>query len=287
MTIPTYQFHLPNDEQLPFEIANIEDKTTLHNVSHIARRDHFYVIFLVTSGQGVYNIDFQQYSIQPNMFFCIAPHQVHFWQIEEAITGKLIVFTEGFLTTTFAYPSMHISQNFTLFNWETPAGFTIPGQANNRFNTIVNILLDEYTQAESVHRELAIQSALLLLLISAQRMFDKDIQRDLLAGTQLTQEFLFLVNNHFVQTSQVSDYADMLGVTAGHLADTISEIMGQTPLSIIHSRLILEAKRLLIHTHDPASTIANHLSFTDPSYFGRFFKREVGQTPKQFRNSFR
>lgn len=285
MTIPTYQFRSPQDEH--FEIANIEDKAVLYRLSQTPRRDHFYVIFLIASGQGVYNIDFQQYPLQANSLFFIAPHQVHFWELDEAITGKVILFTSEFLTSNATYPALHFPQQFTIFNWETPAGFVIPEPSVAHFSTRVNILWEAYQQAKSPLRELAIQSALLLLLISAQEIIDKDAPRDLQAGTQLTQQFLAQVNAHYIQTNHVSDYADMLGVTSGHLADTIADVMGQTPLSIIHRRIILEAKRLLIHTSEPASTIANTLSFTDPSYFGRFFKREVGQTPKQFRDTFR
>lgn len=46
---------------------------------------------------------------------------------------------------------------------------------------------------------------------------------------------------------------------------------------------MLEARRLLVHSSMTVSEIAYHLRFQDPSYFGRFFRRHLGQTPGQYR----
>jgi len=45
----------------------------------------------------------------------------------------------------------------------------------------------------------------------------------------------------------------------------------------------LEAKRLLVYHQQTIEQVSHHLQFKDPSYFGRFFKREVGLTPRAFR----
>lgn len=99
--------------------------------------------------------------------------------------------------------------------------------------------------------------------------------------------FTQLVNAHYLTHRQVQDYADSLGVSAGHLSDTVSGLTGLTAIGIIHQRTVLEAKRILIHTDQTVSQIASALAFDDPSYFGRFFKRMTGETPQQFRQTFR
>lgn len=48
-------------------------------------------------------------------------------------------------------------------------------------------------------------------------------------------------------------------------------------------RLVLEAKRLLVHTTDPVGVIARQLGFAEPTNFVKFFRRETGTTPGAFR----
>ena len=55
----------------------------------------------------------------------------------------------------------------------------------------------------------------------------------------------------------------------------------------LRQRLLLEAKRLLVHTDLTVSQVGEKLEFKDTTYFNRFFKRETGQTPGAFRQEFR
>jgi AraC family transcriptional regulator, transcriptional activator of pobA len=64
----------------------------------------------------------------------------------------------------------------------------------------------------------------------------------------------------------------------------VKEITGLTVNELIHKRIILEAKRLLINEHLDILQIAFELGFKDASYFARFFKRSTGLSPTQFRN---
>ena len=52
---------------------------------------------------------------------------------------------------------------------------------------------------------------------------------------------------------------------------------------MIRERILLEAKRLLVHSPQTVAEIAYQLNFEDTSYFGRFFKKHTGTTPEQFR----
>jgi len=82
----------------------------------------------------------------------------------------------------------------------------------------------------------------------------------------------------------LNDYAGIIGVTANHLTQTVKVLTGKTSLQIIKAKQLLEIKRLLVHTSLNVSEIANQLNFEDQSYFSKFFKRETGLTPLQYRN---
>lgn len=286
-TIPIFQFHALRKNDLRFEIARMSDKPVLQQLGQQPRRDNFFIIFLISAGRGTYFIDFERYPVAPHMLFCIAPHQVHYWQLESPVDGHVIIFTEDLLMTNMAYNTTRFPEDFTIFNWETPSGFEIPELYRGRMGMLTHVLTSEYENTDHFQSQLAIQSALLLMLINIQRAFDGSATRESRAGMVLLRQFTALVNTEFRTLTSVQHYASQLGVTSGHLSDTVSELTGHPPLNMLHRRIILEAKRLLIHTDDPISMIALALSFSDPSYFGRFFKREMGETPLQFRSRFR
>ena len=58
-----------------------------------------------------------------------------------------------------------------------------------------------------------------------------------------------------------------------------------TPLQIINDRIVLEAKRQLQHTSLNIKEISYNLGFEDPSYFVKFFKRQTGYLPSDFREA--
>jgi AraC family transcriptional activator of pobA len=59
--------------------------------------------------------------------------------------------------------------------------------------------------------------------------------------------------------------------------------VGKAPQSLLHDRLMLEAKRNLLYTTLPVSTIAFDLGFNDPAYFSRFFANREGMSPAAYR----
>jgi AraC family transcriptional activator of pobA len=125
-------------------------------------------------------------------------------------------------------------------------------------------------------------------LIQAQRLYHvKATPAKVGAGEALVQQFIRQIDRHYLTRQSVQEYADLLAVTAGHLSDSTREVLGVPASYLIHQRLIVEAKRLLLHTEQSAGEIGQQLGFSDPSYFARFFKRETKLSPRVFRDSFR
>ena len=92
-----------------------------------------------------------------------------------------------------------------------------------------------------------------------------------------------LVEERFAQWHQVADYASQLGYTEKSLGRAVTASTGMTAKAFIAARIVLEAKRLLVHTDLPVTTIAEKLGFDEPTNFSKFFRREVDCTPAEFR----
>lgn len=98
--------------------------------------------------------------------------------------------------------------------------------------------------------------------------------------------FVALFERDFRRRHRVEDYARELGLTPGHLNALCREHLGCSAGAALRRRITLEARRLLLYSDRPAASVAYHLSFDDPSYFSRFFRRETGLTPARFRAQF-
>lgn len=82
-----------------------------------------------------------------------------------------------------------------------------------------------------------------------------------------------------------SYYAKKLKISLKSLNEAVKKYTGQVCGEYIRSKTIIEAKRLLRYTTMSSSQITTELGFADTGYFSRFFKRETGLSPIEFRKT--
>ena len=131
---------------------------------------------------------------------------------------------------------------------------------------------------------MCLKSSLLSALLADLRHLAATVERPTAAGS-LTARFLELLNSDSVADRSVSAYADRLCVTPNHLSAVVRQQSGQTVMQFVNTRLVLRAKVLLVDTTLSVYEVADRLGFADTAAFSRFFKRETGQTPTNYRNS--
>jgi AraC family transcriptional activator of pobA len=102
--------------------------------------------------------------------------------------------------------------------------------------------------------------------------------------SNLFQRFEALLEQHFLRHWTVSDYAAALSITPTHLSRLTRSATGHAASHLILERVIREARRNLVYTNLPVSTIAYALGFNDPAYFSRLFSGATGLSPKSFRD---
>ena len=88
---------------------------------------------------------------------------------------------------------------------------------------------------------------------------------------------------NFKQHLPLQFYASELGITPGQLTRLCREVLGISSLAVLHARLAHEAQRDLVYTDMSIKRLANDLGFVDEAYFGRFFRKLTGLTPREFR----
>lgn len=236
-------------------------------------------LFYVQAGQASVEIEGRRHGISRPSIQLVPPLSVHGFNFSADIQGYVLTLAAPLvreLEAGLASPSSAIMQ---------PACYPL-GQDQPWLDGLFASLLREYAD-NAPGRDLLLRSLVNLLMVWIAR---QGLQRSGEAGRQargheaLTR-FSGLVEAHYRQHWSVEDYAGRVGISVAYLNSLCRRLTGQTALQMIHQRLLLEAKRELIYTVLTVSRISDHLGFSDPAYFSRFFRRLEGQTPNQFRRS--
>lgn len=91
------------------------------------------------------------------------------------------------------------------------------------------------------------------------------------------------IQKHYKTERSVNFYANKLFLTAKYLSKVVQENSGKTATNWIDDYVILEAKALLNSSKLTIQQISDELNFPSQSFFGKYFKRKVGMSPKEYR----
>lgn len=126
----------------------------------------------------------------------------------------------------------------------------------------------------------------LISLVEAfyKRQFSTDPKQYNRIVTDFQQSLVEYYNQPTKQLPNVQYFADALGLTANYLGDIIKHYTQRSALENIHDFIIIKAKELLEQNAEMNTTeVAYELGFEYPNYFSKFFKKQVGLSPKEYR----
>ena len=146
--------------------------------------------------------------------------------------------------------------------------------------------LDQEVKARTIGHVIgteALLTSLLLLLVRCADMDEVETEGATPNATRLADRFRELIDQHYRDNLRLQHFASMMAVSPTQLRTACIAATGLSPTKLIHARIITEAKRSLIFGDMSIEQIAYWLGFLDTAYFTRFFRKEVGQSPSQFR----
>jgi AraC-like DNA-binding protein len=257
-------------------IRNQPDRTRLH-------RHNYPELFHFYRGRGSHLNDFREFAVRsPSLVFVEAGH-VHAWPDAARLRGDMLSFDAGFALRTGA-----MEKSAALFLPPAPVVMPLnkPGAAIVR-QSFLRIRREWHERGAGWLA--AVRSCLGLLHVEALRAHARlrsGAEPPDNAAARLCREFHLLLERNVHARTTPRKLAATLGVSTDHLSAALRGVTGKSAARHIHDRLLLEARRLLAHSHLDVAEIAWHLGYDDASYFGRIFRRHEGITPGQFRNRF-
>ncbi|MRG48421.1 helix-turn-helix domain-containing protein [Chitinophaga sp. SYP-B3965] len=152
------------------------------------------------------------------------------------------------------------------------------------FETTWQTFCTEMRQHDTLQKEM-LQSILKRMLILSVRSLKRAGGLSKLDKSQadIIREFNYLVEGHYSKHHDVAFYASKLNKSPKTLSNLFSIVSERQPLSIIHDRIMVSARRQIIYSKLSIKEIAYELGFEDIQAFSRFFKNKEGISPLQYR----
>lgn len=272
--------------QLDLEVFSVGDlRRRGKEQVRVTHRYEFHTLVCVTQGTCTQMVDFKSISCEPGSLLVVRAGQAHNYGQSDEWDGWNLLFRPEFVlpvsTTShdlkLALDLESLPEHMTLSSQELRKATDLFQQM--REDTLMDVLTG--APQEDVHRLLRHQLHTLLTRLS---ILQGRRQAQLVSpASQRFQRFQQLVDQRFAQWHQVAAYANQLGYSEKSLARAVAAATGMPAKAFIAARINLEAKRLLVHMDMPVTTIAEKLGFDEATNFSKFFRREVGCTPAEFR----
>ena len=224
------------------------------------------------------------------MFFTKPRQMITARGLKLAEKGFAIHLHEDFL---MGHPLFTEIKKYGFFDYEINEALHLLPREKEIMWSLYNKMETEYHNNPDEFSKSIILSHLDSILKYAQRYYKRQfIDRKQLTGITVTK-FNKNLNVYFEQGEAnknglptVNSMAYQLNLSPKYLSDLLKQETGKTALELIHLYVISEAKNLLVEGENSISEIAYRLGFENPPYFSRLFKKEVGVSPKEYKNRF-
>jgi len=270
-----------NDVHRDFYVNTFAEHLKSHSFVEEPHRHDSYLMVFFTNGSGLHEVDFDQFGIKRGSLFVLQPGQMHHWSLSEDIEGFVIIFSQELYNLYFGqkkineynfYHSIHNRPEMVFEENEIPnllPYFDLLIQENNQNN---KFQLDKMLNLlDCIHIEIS-------------RKYSETYSHQTHSYNIKINSFERLLEQYFRMEKLPSFYAEKLNITLKHLNRICNEILQKTATEVITDRVILEIKRMLIDKQLSINEIAFAVGYEDYSYFSRFFKKQTGLSPTEFRN---
>ena len=262
------------------------DRESLEIINSEAYKSYIKVLYLF-KGSKV-RVDFKVFDTGGPSLFFISPNQV--MHIEElgAGPGQLIFYNQDFYCIQI-HDDEVACDGLLYSNIQNMPMTAIPKEESAFIDHLFYQIEGEFSLRDCSQEEM-LRTYLKQIFIKSTRLWKMQHLGGTIVGQnhdlEILRRFTQLVEANYKTRHSVADYADMLATAPKTLTQKFKRLKLPQPNEIIKNRIILEAKRLLVHSQKSAKEIAYDLGYEDPAYFSRLFFIKTGETPSGFKSKY-
>lgn len=261
-----------------------EIEELLQEPSHFSPfKANYYVIYLYESGQGMYSVATEELLVNEKQILLVPSQKVHQFYHTSNYKGKALLFTESFFTNN-GIKNCFLFQN-SIFNTNNGIVYLSLKQRERNIKELFAAVSEELTQPITSNRLLIISNYIVNILLMINELGqEKPKSTKKNNSLKLLNDFKQLVLNEKNKNKPIKYYTNKLNVSGLSLEQAFKKHEQITPKQWLIQILILEIKQELRYTRLTISEIAFRYGFSDVSNFTKFYKKNTGVTPTEFRN---
>lgn len=290
MTAGLPLFHLygdPPDEQA-FDFIHVETIASRSSINDWLIRAHrhrnLFQILVIERGGGEMTFEAAIKPFTAPCLIVVAPSMAHGFRFHADVTDGWVMSFSDDVAHRLGERSGDAIAQLNAMAAEPVMAFD-PARDGGRLVQLCKDLHQESFLARDGYK-LAMRALLALIAIEIARQSASRARSGsmtLVPADATVEALKRLVETNFQKERQIGFYASALAMTPDRLNDHVKRATGVTAGHLIRQRVLTEAKRDLVFTGRPIHDIAYALGFTDPSHFARFFRKQTGTTPQDFR----
>ena len=294
--LTTFQ-HIPDlvqavEVQLPVTMSDVlvyrfEDTVATIRQQMPLHRINFFIVNYFKGPAGFQAVN-QQHIDNPGWSAYLAlihPGQLMAYTRPVVWQGYGLFFTPDF--GNIGYQQTNFLHDFPFFRSQAQFFLPLSPSDEQRIQPLYERLLAEYEDHLQPDASL-VKAYINVLLVEIQRIYRAYIQPETLPSAttrlwEITNEFERLVEQHFLELRSTQAYAERLNVSPKYLSEVLLQTQGKPVTTLWQERLLDEAKARLRFSTATVAQIADQLRFEEPTYFSRWFRKQTGSTPLDYR----
>ncbi|MEH6537273.1 MAG: AraC family transcriptional regulator [Psychroserpens sp.] len=253
---------------------------------HKPHKHDFYLCVIFSKGSGIHEIDFDTYNVNPGSVFFLKPGQTHYWTFNSKPEGYIFFHTQDFYELHFAKSKLE-QFPFYYSNKNTPS-LTLSSKNIELIVARFKDLNNEYYNNLPYKKQKLSSLTNTIYIELARHYTDTDTNTNKASVTYIEtlRALEKMVETHYREEKSAKFYANRLHITSKHLNRITNATLDKTTTDLIMERVILESKRLIVHSNNSLFQISEILGYSDYAYFSKVFKLKTGFTPLEFKKSY-
>lgn len=280
--IQTLESYLTKTDQ-PFSPVHIASINKDVNPVRTIHSHNFFQVILIDRGTAEHTIEYEKPVIMnPSSISVLFPGQLHKIMFSPDCQGMVLMFDEIMFCSDILKNELKAYNE----NLSRKLNFITRRQVNYpKIRMMIDRVSFLYNNITPIRREQIRFYIKILLLQLIEDVHEEILTSGSAPSVNLYARYKELINGQYIENKTVAEYARQLGITTKKLNQVCKAEARTTALAVIHERVLIEARRLLLFSGESIKEIAFTLGFTSPSAFNRFIHSLTGKTPNELKSN--